>query len=122
MNNPFTKPAEDFSDQVGKYVDLKLDEIKLKTAKGLSITLQKVLVAILLLSLVNIVLIAAAIGGVLILGHIIDNYAAGAFIIAGVFAIITLVLYMLRKKLFINSFVKTFINIFFEDKAEDEIL
>lgn len=122
MSNPFTKPAEDFSAQVGEYIDLKLDEIKLKTAKGLSLTLQKVLVAILLLSLVNIVLIAAAIGGVLILGHLIGNYSAGAFIVAGVFALITLILYLLRKKLFVNSFVQMFVKIFFEDKTDDEIL
>ncbi len=117
-HNPFTKPAEEFVGEVTQYVDLKVDDLKLRTAKGLSITLQKLLVAIMFLTLGGIVLMALAFGGVLLLGDIIGSYAAGAFIVAGVFAIAVLVVFLLRKKLFINSFVQVFVKLFFEDKSE----
>ena len=38
---------------------------------------------------------------------------------AGVFALITLLLLRLRAKLFVNGFVKLFANILFEDREED---
>ena len=102
-------------------LDLGLDEVKLKTAKGLSIAGQKFLVTILLLSLVNMVLISLAVGVALILGHVLGDYAVGAFIVSGLFLLVALVVFLLRKRLFVNSLVRMFVRIFFEDKADDEI-
>ncbi len=103
-------------------LDLRLDEIKLKTAKGLSLAGQKLLVTVLILSFVNVALIALSVGLVLVLGHVLGNYYVGAFVVAGIFLFMTFIVYLLRKKLFVNGLVRTFVRIFFEDKAEDEIL
>ena len=67
MDSRFTRPAEDFAKSAAEYIDLKVDEVKLRTAKGLSITLNQILLATLFLSLGSIVLMAAAFGGVLLL-------------------------------------------------------
>ena len=43
--------------------------------------------------------------------------------VAGFFALLTLILFLLRGKLFVNGFVRLFVGIFFEDKqveAEEE--
>ena len=48
MSN-FTQPAEDLSSRTKEYVDLRLDELKLAAAKGLSITASK-LVGLLLIT------------------------------------------------------------------------
>lgn len=64
MDSRFTRPAEDFAKSAAEYIDLKVDEVKLRTAKGLSITLNQILLATLFLSLGSIVLMAAAFGGV----------------------------------------------------------
>ena len=117
-HNPFTRPAEEFVGEVTEYIDLKADDLKLRTAKGLSITLQRLLVAILFLTLGSIMLMALAFGGVLLLGDVIGSYAAGAFIVAGVFALAILAVFLLRRKLFVNSFVQMFIKLFFEEKGE----
>ena len=109
MDSRFTRPAEDFAKSAAEYIDLKVDEVKLRTAKGLSITLNQILLATLFLSLGSIVLMAAAFGGVLLLGDLVGSYAAGAFIVAGVF--------LLRKKLFLNGFVRMFINLFFDEEG-----
>ena len=117
MDSRFTRPAEDFAKSAAEYIDLKVDEVKLRTAKGLSITLNQILLATLFLSLGSIVLMAAAFGGVLLLGDLVGSYAAGAFIVAGVFLLIMGILFQLRKKLFLNGFVRMFINLFFDEEG-----
>lgn len=104
-----------------EYVDRKVDELKLRTVKGLSLTLSKVLVATMMISLGTIVLMASAFGGVLLLGDLIGSYAAGAFIIAGVFLIALIVLFLVRKKLFVGGFIKLFLALFFDGENSEEV-
>jgi len=101
----FTKPVEDLGRSAKDYVDLKVEDVKLRLVKGLSLSLGKMLSMILVLFLCSIVLFALAIGLILLIGQAIDNYAAGAFIVAGFFALIGLVVYLFRKKLFVSSFI-----------------
>lgn len=117
MESRFTRPAEDFAKSAAEYIDLKMDEVKLRTAKGLSVTLNRMILAILFLSLGSIVLTAAAFGGVLLLGDIIGSYSAGAFIVSGFFLLVIVILFLLRKKLFLNGFVRMFVKMFFEEEG-----
>ena len=114
MENDFTKPAHDLGKTAAEYADLKIDELKLRTAKVLSIASQKLIVAIMLITLAGIVLTAAAFGGVLLIGKLINDYAAGAFIVAGFFLIVLIVLFLLRNKLFMGGLVNMFVRLFFE--------
>lgn len=120
MKSHFTRPAEEFVKSTAEYIDLKTDELKLRTAKGLSVTLNSLLLSILFLTLGSIVLMASAFGGVLLLGDIIGSYAAGAFIVAGFFLLLGLILFLLRKKLFLNGLVRMFVRMFFEDEGGEK--
>ena len=77
MGSMFSRPAERLAEDAAAYIDLKVDELKLRTAKGLSVTLNRLIISILFLTLGSIVLMALAFGGVLLLGDIIGSYAAG---------------------------------------------
>lgn len=122
MKNSFTEPAERLAESAAQYIDLNVDEVKVRTAKGLSIALNRLLVAILLLTLCSIVLMSAAFGGVLLLGDLIGSYAAGAFIVAAIFLVLLVVLFLLRDKLFLNGLVRMFVRLFFEEEGgEDEV-
>lgn len=122
MKNSFTEPAERLAESAAQYIDLKVDEVKVRIAKGLSIALNRLLVAILLLTLCSIVLMSAAFGGVLLLGDLIGSYAAGAFIVAAFFLLLLIVLFLLRDKLFLNGLVRMFVRLFFEEEGgEDEV-
>ena len=101
----FTKPVEDLGRSAKDYVDLKVEDVKLRLVKGLSFSLGKLLSMILVLFLCSVVLFALAIGLILLIGQAMDNYAAGAFIVAGGFALVGIIVYLLRKKLFVSSFV-----------------
>lgn len=115
MENRFTKPAEDLAEGTAQYVDMKIDDLKLKTVKGLSVALNRILLSFLFLTLGGIVLMAVAFGAVLLIGKLIGNYAAGAFIVAGFFLILMAVLYLLRNRLFVNGLVRMFVHLFFDD-------
>lgn len=101
---------------VRNYLDLRLNELKLKTIDGLSIGVSRVLSMMLVIMLGAIVLAAFAFGTVLLLGNLIGSWAGAAFIIGGVFLIILALLLIFWKRLFVNIFVKLFIGIFYENE------
>jgi len=96
-----------------RYMDMRLDELKLKTVDGLSVGVSRVLSLMVILMLGAIVLASFAFGTVLLLGDLIGSWAAAAFIIGGVFLIALLVILFVWKKLFTDIFVKLFIDIFY---------
>ncbi len=101
---------------VRNYLDLRMNELKLKTIDGLSIGVSRVLSMMLVIMLGAIVLAAFAFGTVLLLGDLIGSWAGAAFIIGGVFLIILALLLIFWKRLFVNIFVKLFIGIFYENE------
>ena len=98
---------------VRNYLDLRLNELKLKTIDGLSIGVSRVLSMMLVIMLGAIVLAAFAFGTVLLLGDLIGSWAVAAFIIGGLFLIVLALLLIYWKRLFVNIFVKLFISIFY---------
>lgn len=114
----FTRPVEELGKDASEYIDLRIDDLKLTTAKGLSMTLSKLLYMLLVLFVVSIIFISIAIGGVMWIGEMIGSYAGGAAIVAAFFLLLLGVLVLLRKRLFRDTFVPLLINLFFdEDKS-----
>lgn len=111
----FTRPVEDLEKQASDYIDLRIDDLKLRTAKGLSMTLSKLVYLVLVLFVVSIILISLAIGGVMGIGELLGSYAGGAAIVAGFFLLVLGVLVLLRKRLFRDSFIPMFIKMFFDE-------
>ena len=116
----FTRPVEDLSQSAREYLDLRVDDLKLRTAKGLSVSLNHLLSMILVLFSGTVVLLAFSFGCILLLGQAVGSYALGAFIVAALLAVVTGVLFRLRAKLFLNGFIKMFIGLFFEENGEED--
>lgn len=104
---------ETLEDDIRKYLDIRLEELKLRTVDGLSVGVSRVLSMMVVLMLGAIVLAAFAFGTVLLLGDLIGSWAAAAFIIGGVFLIVLGVLLLSWRSLFVDIFVKLFIGIFY---------
>ena len=100
---------------IRNYLDLRMNELKLKAIDGLSIGVSRVVSMMLVIMLGAIVLAAFAFGTVLLLGELIGSWAGAAFIIGGIFLIILALLLIYWKRLFVNIFVKLFISIFYEN-------
>ena len=100
---------------IRKYLDLKLNELKLRAIDGLSVGVSRVLSLVVVIMLGAIVLAAFAFGTVLLLGDVIGSWAGAAFIVGGIFLIALSLLLIYWKRLFVNIFVKLFIGIFYEN-------
>lgn len=110
------KPAEDLLKAAGEYFELKTDELKLRTAESLATAFSRFTSVMIIMGVASIVLTACAFGGVLLIGDLIGSYAAGAFIVAGFFLLVLAVLVIFRKRMFLNSFTRLFISIFYEQE------
>ena len=100
---------------IRNYLDLRLNEYRLKAIDGLSVGVSRVLSMMLVVMLGAIALAAFAFGITLLLGNLIGSLAGAAFIIGGIFLIILAMLLIYWKRLFVNIFVKLFIGIFYEN-------
>lgn len=111
--NDMAEGQERMVSDIRNYLDLRLNELKLKTIDGLSIGVSRVLSMMLVVMLGAIALAAFAFGAVLLLGDLIGSWAGAAFIVGGIFLIVLSLLLIYWKRLFVNIFVKLFIGIFY---------
>ena len=112
------RPLQDLVNDAKTYVGLQADDLKLQITKGLSLSLGQVIALVLAVVSLSIVLLAIGAGCVILLGNWLGNYAIASFIVAGVFAVLTVILFLLKNKLFVNGFVRLFAKIFFEDRRK----
>lgn len=92
--------------RIKDYVDARLEQGKLMAADGLASALGATVTIFLTLILLMVVLTTLAFGAVLLIGELLGSYAAGAFIVSGVFLVLTLICWLLRKTLFRKMFIR----------------
>ncbi len=114
----FTKPIEDIASELKDYVDVRVDDIRLRAVRGLTITVSKLLSLILILGVTTSLLLALSFGLTLLLGSWIGSYGGAAMIVAGLLAVILVFLFIVKDKPFRGTFVKLFIKLFFDEKEE----
>lgn len=88
------------------YIDLRIEQLKLKGTDTASQALGTLLAWILIIAIALMVLTALAFGGILLLGKALGNYALGAFIVGGGLLLVLLVLWICRKKMFRGTFIR----------------
>lgn len=104
----------DFKD----YVDLKVDELKLQATKGFSVALGRLTTTLLLVALLCLVLALLSVVLIQWLGVLTGSLAVSSSIVCGVFLLVFIGLYLMRRRLFRDTFVKMFVQIFFGDGKE----
>jgi hypothetical protein len=115
----FSKPAEDLSREAKEYIDLQLDNLKLRTAKGLSVTASKLVGYILIIGVASSLILALSFGLILLIGELIGSYAWSSIGVAALLGISLWILIRKRDSLFKDTFVPLFINLFFNDDDKD---
>ena len=118
--NKFTAPADKLVHEVTGYVNAQIDDVKLRSIKGLSQGTSALAGLLLIMIVVGAVITALSFAVVLWIGELLHSYAQAAFIMAGVWLLVLVVLFLLRKHLFKNSFVAMYTDVFFqkEDKPK----
>ena len=115
----FSKPAEDLSREAKEYIDLQLDNLKLRAAKGLSVTASKLVGYILIIGVASSLILALSFGLILLIGELIGSYAWSSIGVAALLGISLWILIRKRDSLFKDTFVPLFINLFFNDDDKD---
>ena len=100
------------------YVNLAIDEVKLKTTRGLSTALGQILAWLILIAVLSLVLGLLSLA---LLQWINGRVGSpwGTLIVAGIFLLALAILFLNRQRLFRNMFVKLFIDVFY-DTDDDE--
>lgn len=112
--NKFTAPADKLVHEVTGYVNAQIDDVKLRSIKGLSQGTSALAGLLLIMIVVGAVITALSFAVVLWIGELLHSYAQAAFIMAGVWLLVLVVLFLLRKHLFKNSFVTMFTDVFYQ--------
>ncbi|MBQ9660231.1 MAG: hypothetical protein IJV37_03065 [Bacteroidales bacterium] len=112
------KTLAELAQEAREYADLRLDEVKLKATRGLSTTLGQTLAFLLIFAVLSIVLGLLALALLQWLNALLGA-PWGTLIVAGVFIIALILLWLNRQKLFRDLFVQLFIDVFYDTDAEE---
>lgn len=92
------------SSAAGEYLSLRTDDFRKRIVYGLSVGFSRILSVLVIVMLSVIVLAAFAFGFIVLLGNATGSWSTAAFIVGGVFMMGLLILFFLRKRLFVNMF------------------
>ena len=109
----------DISESVKDYLDMRINAVKLQIIEHLSIIISKILFYVLLFVLFSIALFFIGSTFSLWMGELLGSEAAGALVTAAVFLIACLVVFVMRRELFVNSTVGMLSKMFFEQRDEE---
>ena len=94
-----------------EYLGLRTDDFKKKIISALSVGFSRVLSILVMTVLLMIVLAILAMAFIILIGDAIGSWSGAAFIVGGVYLIAFVVLFLLRKRLFLNTFTNLFTGI-----------
>ncbi len=111
QNNPF----EEITDSAKEYVNLKMDEYKLRGVEGLSTLFNTVLFIIIAAIIAGVALQMLGLAAGYAIGEATGSTALGFTVMGVLFIIVVSILCLFRKRLFINQLIRIFIKLFFDD-------
>ena len=113
MENKSTN-VEDLFYKIKDYADTRIDLAKLKMIRKASGILSSIISGVVLVLLLFMVLICITVGLSLLIGNALGNVWLGFLIMAGIYIIIGLIMFMSRSKLLktpiSNKFIKEFVD------------
>lgn len=121
------KDAEHILESLGEgigyievYVHRRLEMLKLDVAEKSSLVISSVITTIVLVVLGLLTLLFASITLGLFLGSWLDSYGWGFAIVTGIYILVLLAVYFLRRRLVTNPVVSMVISGFFKKKENNE--
>lgn len=117
----FSKPLdESIGSSIRHYVNMQIDRAAMKGAEKMSWVSNKVIVTAIFIIAGSIILLFLGIALALLLGQAMGNYALGFLCIAAAVLILTLIVFLLRNKLFANKMSKMYTKMLLgDDKVSD---
>ncbi|MBE6231466.1 MAG: phage holin family protein [Bacteroidales bacterium] len=107
------------SSVVEEYLRMRTDDFKDNIITGLSLGFSRVLAILVITMLLLIVLVVFAFAFIVLLGDAIGDLSMAAFIVGGVFLTGTVILFLLRKRLFHSMFTNLFTELMKTESSAD---
>ena len=112
-------PLSSLSSIIGDYLRMRRDDLRKNIITGLAAGFSRVL-AILIISLLMVIVLAVfAFAFIILLEKPVGSMSGAAFIVGGVYLSGAIVLFFLRKLLFVNMFTKLFTGIMQTSTPDD---
>ena len=108
----------EMSETVKKYMNLRIDEYKLKGVENFSIISNKVLVILIATMLGAVILQLIGFAFAFFIGWLLNSTSLGFAIVALVFGMALWLIYIKRDTLFINRMVQMYMRMFFNNKQQ----
>ncbi len=113
MEDAKTK-IRDFTGDIREYIETRIDIIKLDAADTGASAASSMVSWVTISITVLFMLFLVTVGGAIAIGYTLGNFASGFFILAGVYFLISVIIYVNReswiRKPFLNSIVKNIFN------------
>lgn len=116
--NRFTAPVDRLAHETTGYVNAQIDNVKLRSVKGLSQGTSAVAGLLVIFIVAGALVTILSFATVLWIGELIGSITIAAFIMAGVLLIFLVALLLLRKHLFKSSFINMYADIFFQKESK----
>ena len=108
------------SSAVNEYLSRRTDDLRKNIVTGLSVGFSRALAILVITMLMLIVLGVFAYAFIVLIEEAIGSLSGAAFIVGGIYLIAVAVLFLLRKRLFLNMFTNLFTGIIGgEDSADN---
>lgn len=120
--NRLKAPADRLVHETTGYVNAQIENVKLRSVKGLSQSTSTIAGLLLISAIASVLVMALSFAIILWLGERLGSYAQAAFIMSGVLLLVLVVLILLRKHLFKNSFVGMYTDIFYKEGSKPDAL
>ena len=101
------------ADTAIEYMNIRVDEYKMKTVENLSILTNKILVALIATMLGTVMLLLLGVALAFFLGTMIGSIAWGFIFVAILYAQALLMVYITRKTLFMDKMKQMYLKMFF---------
>ena len=112
-------PLSSLSSIIGDYLRMRRDDLRKNIITGLAAGFSRVM-AILIISLLMVIVLAVfAFAFIILLEKPVGSMSGAAFIVGGVYLSGAIVLFLLRKFLFVNMFTKLFTGIMQTNTPDD---
>lgn len=96
------------SSAVNEYLSQRTDDLRKNIVTGLSVGFSRALAILVITMMLLIVLGVFAYAFIVLIGEAIGSLSGAAFIVGGVYLVAVTVLFLLRKRLFLNMFTNLF--------------
>ena len=91
-----------------EYLGARTEYLKKRVVAGLSFGFSRTLAVLIMALLAVVVLSVLAFAFIMLIGEVMSSFTAAAFIVAGVYLLAFIILFIFRKKLFLKMFAKMF--------------